>query len=582
MLQPGDVAGGKYQVVRPLGEGGMAVVFEAVHTGTQRRCALKLVRAQLAKNKRVVDKFLSEAQFAGRIGRHPHIVDVFDTGLDERLGAPFIAMELLEGQSLSDYVAAQGPLPHATVAELMRQLGSALAVAHRAGVVHRDLKPANLFLTRDHDGRMQLKVLDFGIAKVLSEAQGTATTIGTPLYAAPEQMGEGLRKMATMHGITVDKAITPATDIWGVAMIAYELLSGRDPERYWQAATLGDLLLKLASNERPPPSTTSDRAALPPGFDAWFYRCTEIDASRRPQTCAEAIDGLCGLLGAPPVQPTAQPTVPGAPGQAAWPQVTGPQLPVTGPPTPHGSWPAQPSVHPSVHPSGHPSGQSWPGQSYPSQPMAQPSAPGWSTPPPVTPQHPHVTGLGVLLEVAPMQPRRSSLGWVLAVVAVLCFAAGGVWLVAGRRGHRGRDDTSEPTRDKRKKRRDAAASASAAIEPLPDPAPTEPGPTDPPDADRGRLALTSSPQAHVAVDGQPRGTTPIQLDVAAGQHTVTFTFAGEVEHRVVTVEPGATETLSVSFQAPYPYPAPAQPEPEGDDDDDDDEPDPGDPMAQPG
>ncbi len=173
----------------------MAVVYRATHTGTGKACAIKLVHPHLVTRRELVDLFVREAQITGRIGNNPHIVDVFDAGADERTGVPFIAMELLSGETLAAALAARGGLARPLVRVVLQQLADALDQAHRAGVVHRDLKPSNLFLTTDRRGEPCLKVLDFGIAKVLEqEAQRTATQIGTPAYGAPEQMGPTLRR----------------------------------------------------------------------------------------------------------------------------------------------------------------------------------------------------------------------------------------------------------------------------------------------------------------------------------------------------------------------------------------------------
>src|SRR5262249_51636348 len=153
----------------------------AKHTATGRPCALKLVHPHLVTRKELVDLFVREAQVGARIGQNPHIVDVFDAGVDEARPVPFLAMEVREGGTLEDYIENRGPLPHGRVRVVVEQLADALDQAHRAGVVHRDLKPSNLFLSTDRKGQPVLKVMDFGIAKILEmEAQRTATSIGTP------------------------------------------------------------------------------------------------------------------------------------------------------------------------------------------------------------------------------------------------------------------------------------------------------------------------------------------------------------------------------------------------------------------
>lgn len=139
--------------------------------------------------KDIVDLFIKEAQVGGTIGDNPYIVELFDAAIDDARRVPYMAMELLSGETLEEFVEKNGPMPPALLDTLFEQLADALDQAHRAGVIHRDLKPGNLFFTHDHKGQPLLKVMDFGIAKVLEmEAQRTATTAGTPAYMAPEQL----------------------------------------------------------------------------------------------------------------------------------------------------------------------------------------------------------------------------------------------------------------------------------------------------------------------------------------------------------------------------------------------------------
>src|SRR5262249_29372892 len=149
---------------------------------------------QLLTRRELVDMFLKEARVGGKIGQSRHIVDVVDAGFDPARGVPYIVMDLLEGETLEQWTERHGPMPPALVRALFEQLADALDQAHRAGVVHRDLKPSNLFLTTARRDEACLKVMDFGIAKVLEgDVQRTVTQIGTPAYAAPEQMGPAMR-----------------------------------------------------------------------------------------------------------------------------------------------------------------------------------------------------------------------------------------------------------------------------------------------------------------------------------------------------------------------------------------------------
>src|SRR5512139_877432 len=149
----GFVVGSRYRLESRLGEGGMAVVWRAVHTETDRPVALTLVRGELVKEQAVREMFVREARIGARIGRNDHIVEVLDAGLDDALLVPFIAMELLEGEPLDVRLKHSGPLEAAVAADLLEQLADALDQAHGAGVFHRDLKPQNLFLAKDRKGK---------------------------------------------------------------------------------------------------------------------------------------------------------------------------------------------------------------------------------------------------------------------------------------------------------------------------------------------------------------------------------------------------------------------------------------------
>lgn len=297
----GNVIGGRYRIEALLGQGGMAVVYRARHTSTGKLCALKLVRPHLVTRVELIDMFVREAQVAGKIGEHPNIINVFDAGVDEVRKIPFIAMEILQGETIEQYTEKNGPAPRGLVHKIFTQLADALEQAHREGVIHRDLKPSNLFLTLDRKQEPVLKVMDFGIAKVLEQgAQHTATRVGSPAYAAPEQQsGSVFRKLAAGQGVIIAQGVSPATDVWAMGLIAYELIGGFPCGHYWPPAeTLNDLMTRIALEETLPPSVRAgDRAALfPPGFDAWFLRCIRKNAAERWPTAGEAVSELGRLL----------------------------------------------------------------------------------------------------------------------------------------------------------------------------------------------------------------------------------------------------------------------------------------------
>ncbi len=280
--------GGRYRPIRHLGSGGMGSVFLVEHLRTGERLALKLLRAQARLNEDALERFRREARIAVRL-KSEHVVRVVDADVAEELeGAPFLVMELLEGSDLGA-LANQAPQPAAHVVEWLRQAARALDRAHAAGVVHHDLKPENLFLTRRDDGSPLVKVLDFGVAKILeaneSDRTRTAsgTVFGTPLYMAPEQ------------ALGRSEAIGPPADCWALAMVAYRLLTG---EFYWKGETRAHILAQLVYEPVVPPSAHGHR--LGEAFDRWFLRsCRPNPGSRWPSTGVQ-IEALAEAFGQAP------------------------------------------------------------------------------------------------------------------------------------------------------------------------------------------------------------------------------------------------------------------------------------------
>jgi len=222
-LGPGTIVSGHFRIVRALNEGGMGAVFVAEHVTTLKQRALKVMRGELLGDPSLRERFVQEAQIGGRI-ESEHVVEVVDAGFDDHLRMPWIAMELLEGESLAERVA-RGPVPAAEMYALLQQLCHGLAAAHRVGIVHRDLKPENVFVARARrvGAPFTVKVLDLGIAKVVAEAKATrmaTAAIGTPLWMAPEQT-------------ELSNRIGPPTDVWALGLIAFRMLTGR---YYWHEA----------------------------------------------------------------------------------------------------------------------------------------------------------------------------------------------------------------------------------------------------------------------------------------------------------------------------------------------------------
>jgi serine/threonine-protein kinase len=231
-LEAGTVVGGRFRLERRLGEGGMGVVWHAVHAVTRKPVAMKFLKDSAASDPRAVQRFLREARAACAV-QHPCVVAVHDV-LELEDGSPVMVMDLLVGETFADRLAREGALPLPEVARTMVHVCSAVGCAHALGIVHRDLKPENIFLARSLTGATQVKVLDFGIAKLTAAegdaahtggTTGTGAILGTPYYMAPEQLfGE--------------KDVDHRADIWALGIILYEALAGARPT---QAANMGQI-----------------------------------------------------------------------------------------------------------------------------------------------------------------------------------------------------------------------------------------------------------------------------------------------------------------------------------------------------
>jgi serine/threonine protein kinase len=257
-----------YRILEKLGGGGMGIVYKAWDARLKRTVALKFLPEELSKNKQALDRFQREAQAASALN-HPNICTIYD--IDEHEGQPFIAMELLEGETLQQRVAS-GPLLLDRALQMAVQIANGLAAAHEKGIIHRDLKPANVFVTSD----ARVRILDFGIAKVevpgsveesaetvtVAEATDAATIRGTVGYMSPEQL----------RGRPVDHR----TDIFAFGCVLYEMLSGR---RAFAGETAADTMAMILS--RDPAPIGGPGSGIPPGLYGIVRRCLEKRAEDR-------------------------------------------------------------------------------------------------------------------------------------------------------------------------------------------------------------------------------------------------------------------------------------------------------------
>jgi serine/threonine protein kinase len=292
LLTRGDVFAGRYRIERPIGTGGVGAVFEAEHLETERKVALKVLLPRSLVSETARERFKQEARVAGKI-RHPNIVEVLDAGLDDITKMPYLVMELLHGEDLGSRIDRLGPMGPEEAVALLAQIASALDCLHERSVVHRDLKPENLFLTWAEDGTRVMKLLDFGVVKVLAEGKSSALTQdaqGTPVYMAPEQFAEQIR-------------ISAATDIYALGMVAFTLLTGR---HYWGPEIergMNVFMLARVAEAGPKESATKraqrQGAVLPSAFDEWFSVVTAIAPHERYPTAGDAVAVLADVLGVP-------------------------------------------------------------------------------------------------------------------------------------------------------------------------------------------------------------------------------------------------------------------------------------------
>jgi serine/threonine-protein kinase len=275
-VREGEILQGKYRVERVIGVGGMGVVVAAQHLELGTRVAIKSLRPQGRGQRELLLRFEREARAAVRI-KSEHVARVLDVArLDD--GTPYLVMEYLDGNDLSDWLRLRGPLTVEQAVELVIQACEAIAEAHTLGIVHRDLKPANLFVTRGRDGQLRVKVLDFGISKsepLSGEPAMTRThsMLGSPEYMSPEQFD-------------APKTVDWRTDIWSIGATLFELLTGRTPFE-------GDEVLQIAFKimHEPAPLLSALRAA-PPGLTQVIQRCLEKDRSARFHDVAELVTAL--------------------------------------------------------------------------------------------------------------------------------------------------------------------------------------------------------------------------------------------------------------------------------------------------
>jgi serine/threonine-protein kinase len=284
----GGLVDGRYRLEGLLGKGGMGQVHDAVDTRTGRRVAIKLVRIDRGDGQQEAERrFVVEARTASAIDS-PHIARVMDVGIDAARGTPYLVMERLAGEDLGSLLDRTGALEPLVAARLCAQAAAGLEAAHAQGVVHRDVKPGNLFLATRADGRVAVKILDFGIAKARQDVVGTENVgltstgrlLGTPLYMSPEQ-AMGL------------KVIDARSDLWSLGTVLFTALAGTSP--FHGADTLGKLVLRICAG---PIASVQDFAPwVSKELAAVVHRALERPLELRFQTAAEMRQALLASVG---------------------------------------------------------------------------------------------------------------------------------------------------------------------------------------------------------------------------------------------------------------------------------------------
>ena len=294
-MQPGDVFAERYLIVRLLSRGPMGTVCEAEHTLTRQRVVLKLIRNSFNPRTRDDDswkvRFRREVRAAAGL-ESDHAVRVFDAATDSESGISYLVMECLEGEDVGDLLHRYGCVPVDLALRIASQACSGVQIAHDAGVVHRDLKPANLFLAEAEDGSIVVKLLDFGLAKAISEEAGLMSlrdvtdaggVLGTPSYMSPEQAQE-------------PRDIDFRTDVWSLGAVLHRMLSGRPPV-FGTGQGPADMLIALATGQSDPAPIQTLAPWVPPEVAAIVHRALRRDREQRYASVRQMRDDILALLG---------------------------------------------------------------------------------------------------------------------------------------------------------------------------------------------------------------------------------------------------------------------------------------------
>jgi hypothetical protein len=466
-IDVGRVVAGKYELVRLIGKGAMGEVWLATHNSLGGEFAIKLVQpSEDEEDESAAGRFQLEAQVSAKLSRKTrHIVSVSDHGEED--GLAYLVMELLEGESLEARIKGRGELELAETTAIVMQVARALSQAHAEQIFHRDLKPANVFLTKDEDGRMLVKLLDFGIARTTKPFRtrspfttGKDMVLGTPSYMSPEQ-ARGL------------DSLDHRCDLWALAVVAYEALTHQIP---WEGETVEDIFLSICTHRMIPVLTR--RSNLPPALEGVFARSFAPKLDERFRTAAELSEAFESLVDPLDVE-----------------AATGPSLGRNGQPSSRNLLAAERAPRPGY-------------LNTPGEMAISGSEPGPGSDP---------VGVGVGAPTQFTRKKKSGAGWLVALVAAVA-TIGIVVLALTAFGSRDKSAAKGPPTDSTATATTSDRNDRAAIPP-PDPTPSSatapvvtavpvPPPTTPTVAKTtGRPAIAGRPTANAAPP-QPVPVTP--------------------------------------------------------------------------
>ncbi|HEY8076285.1 MAG TPA: serine/threonine-protein kinase [Labilithrix sp.] len=495
-MESGQTVAGKYRLNQLLGTGGMAEVWSATNTFTERQLAIKFMNTQVAKTPEAAARFLKEAKVSARVN-HPNIIDVNDVGQTED-GQLFLVMELLTGIPLDVALRRQNPpMTSYELALVMIEVASALAAAHKSGIVHRDLKPTNIFLHKVREGVAIPKLLDFGVSKFLEDDVNHALTVagtvlGSPLYMSPEQA----------RG---DSNLDGRTDVFAFGAILFEALCGF---RAYDAKNFNALIVKIATTK--PKSIDEHAPHVPETLRRVVRACLEVERDKRIGSFEE-LQGLLRMA-LPDLEKSGQTLPPPRIAQSVVDPDATNALPVLRaqsdrPPAPVGGDTIRTNAPGSIPPPGSLSQSLPPGAIGPYG-----SGSSWNTP--------NTSYASITMKTA----RPSTVPWIaLAAIGAVVF-----FVVAAGIGFAFRTRT-------------ASASSETTSAKLEAPAPAGEVPLA---RGAGRLVVAASPgSCTLFVDGKDQGTTPLAaLELPAGSHTLECRASGgKVKTASVTVPEGSTQ-----------------------------------------